>query len=135
MRSTSPLMTVIVTAFMLLEANSALARTQTVYNVIDKPIHTLSGDRLGLSMVEEILRNAATTKRWVVSRKGDGHLQAEIHVRKHFAAIDITFDETTYSIKYRDSKVLRYDGEEIHRNYNKWTKLIEKLADTSFEAR
>jgi hypothetical protein len=116
-------------------ATSVQARTQPVYNVIDKPIHTGSGRTLSLQEVGEVLASAARYKRWTVAEVEEGLLQAQINVRKHFAAIDIRYTETTYSITYRDSKVLKYDGTKIHRNYNKWIKLIEQVADQNFASK
>ena len=138
MRTLSILTSVILAALATLpalDASAAFGRTQPVYNVVDKPIHTPSGKPLDLSQVEQVLRDAAMSKGWTVDREHDGHLQAEIHVRQHWALVDITFTESTYSISYRDSKVLKYDGEKIHRNYNKWVKTLERLADDRFSTR
>lgn len=107
----------------------ALARTQPIYNVIDKPISTLSGQPLTLAEVESILVDAISTKGWSIAKVEDGLLKAQINVRKHFAAIDVTYNADRYSITYRDSEVLLYDGTKIHRNYNKWIKLIERLVE------
>ena len=111
------------------------ARTQPVYNVVDKAIHTGSGRTLTLEEVGNVLAGAARYKRWSVAKVEEGYLRAEIHVRKHFAAIDIRYTPETYSISYRDSEVLRYDGSNIHRNYNKWIKLVEQEADLSFASK
>ena len=47
-------------------------------------------------------------------------------VRQHFASVDIHYDSNSYSIRYKDSKVLMYDGTNIHRNYNKWVQLLDQ---------
>jgi hypothetical protein len=101
-------------------------RVQPVYNVVDAAIATGSGNEPTLAQVEQAISAAATYKRWTVHRIDDGHLAASIHVRKHFAKVDITFTTEVFSIKYLDSKVLRYDGTNIHRNYNKWIILMER---------
>jgi hypothetical protein len=122
-------------ALLLTAAADAMARTQPVYNVVNKEIRTGSGRTLALEEVGDVLAGAARYKGWAVAKVEEGYLRAEIHVRKHFAAIDIRYTPATYSITYRDSEVLRYDGEKIHRNYNKWIKLIEKEADLSFASK
>ncbi len=61
-----------------------------------------------------------------ITKIEDGHLQAELTVRHHFAKVDITYSSEAYSIKYNDSVLLLYDGEEIHRNYNNW---VQQLSD------
>ncbi len=116
----------------LLAGPTASARTQPVYDIIDKSIPLGSGRELSMDEVGEILGDAARTKGWSVAKVSDGYLRAEIHVRKHFAAIDIRYTPITYSMTYRDSLVLKYDGTKIHRNYNKWIKLIERTADQRF---
>lgn len=121
-----PLITLI---SLLLLAPTANARTQPVYNIIDKPVHSGSGNMLTLEQVGDALAAAARYKRWTVEEVEPGYMTAQIFVRQHFAAIDIRYTKSTYSITYRDSEVLKYDGEKIHRNYNKWVKLIEKEAD------
>ena len=110
---------------LLASTSSASGRTQAVYDIINKPIVTGSGSTLSLGQVETLLRRAAEAKGWTVNRIEDGHIVAKIRVRKHYAAIDIRFGMTRYSITYSDSKLLKYDGTEIHRNYNKWIKLID----------
>jgi len=117
---------------LLAYGEKAQARTQPVYNIADKPVQTATGRSLTLEEVGNILASAARYKRWDVVKVEEGYLQAEIHVRKHFAAIDIRYGPESYSITYRDSQALKYDGAKIHRNYNKWIKLIEQVADERF---
>jgi hypothetical protein len=113
-------------------ANPAFGRTQPVYDIVDKPIVTGSGNMLSMDQVEGILRGSAETKGWTVQKIEEGHLLAQIDVRQHYAAVDMNFDTTMYSIIYNDSEVLKYDGIKIHRNYNKWITLIERIADERF---
>ena len=126
------LMLCLLGAPLLLIGVAAEARTQPVYNIIDKPIVSGSGKPLTLEQVANALAAAARYKNWSVAEAEEGYLRAQIHVRQHFAAIDIRYTNDTYSITYRDSEVLKYDGTKIHRNYNKWIKLIEKAADQNF---
>ena len=51
---------------------------------------------------------------------------ASIVVRdRHQAWVDIPYSTKGYQIRYRDSAGLDYDGERIHRNYNKWVQLLD----------
>ncbi len=102
------------------------ARAHPIYNVVDAPVITGSGKVPSLAQVETAIRNGATYKRWTVRPVAAGHVEASIHVRRHFAKVNITFSPRAYSIKYADSRVLLYDGTHIHRNYNKWIKLLER---------
>ena len=47
-------------------------------------------------------------------------------MRKHTAVVDIRYTPERYSISYRDSEVLLYDGSMIHRNYNKWVQPLSE---------
>jgi hypothetical protein len=38
-----------------------------------------------------------------MTKKSDKHIVGKLALRKHLAVIDITFDENSYSIKYKDS--------------------------------
>lgn len=90
---------------LLAYGEKAQARTQPVYNIADKPIQTATGSSLTLEEVGNILASAARYK------------------------------PESYSMTYRDSEVLKYDGTKIHRNYNKWIKLIEQVADERFASK
>ena len=41
-------------------------------------------------------------------------------MRSHVAVVDVTYTTKAYSIRYKDSTNLGYDGEGIHPNYNGW---------------
>lgn len=59
-----------------------------------------------------------------------GRIGVRFSVRSHLAFVDITFDEATYSITYKDSHNLDYKKskgrEKIHRNYNKWVHTLNR---------
>ena len=84
------------------------ARAKPVYNIVDKPITTGSGQILELSQVGGVLAGAARAKGWAVIDVEPGYLKASIQVRQHFAAIDIRYTRETYSIYYRD--IFRQNG-------------------------
>ena len=42
------------------------------------------------------------------------------------AVVDIKYTNKAYSIDYVSSQDLLYDGNQIHRNYNKWVKILEQ---------
>jgi hypothetical protein len=44
------------------------------------------------------------------------------NLRRHQAVVEILFDTESYSITYLDSTNLKYDGAEIHQNYNSWVR-------------
>lgn len=105
---------------------SHAGRKQPVYNIHDAHILTSSGGAPTLDQVQQAFQLAANEKGWQVRVVEPGHLVASINVRRHFAQIDVKFSPQQYSILYKDSQVLKYDGQEIHRNYNKWIKLLDE---------
>ena len=118
-----------VTFLVVLSSTPAYAlfgRTKPIYNIVDAPITTGSGKTPTSEQIEQAFTNAAHIKGWSVEPGDAGALIASIHVRQHYAEIAMTHTDKTYSITYRDSKVLMYDGKEIHRNYNKWVQLLDE---------
>lgn len=41
------------------------------------------------------------------------------------ATMEIKYNTKNYSIEYKDSQGLKYDGTNIHRNYNKWVQSLD----------
>ncbi len=99
-------------------------RVVPVHNVPETQVYIpAEGDA---SAVREAIVAGARAKGWRVSEEAPGHIVASIAVRNHTAAADIFYDATSYSIQYKDSSNLKYDGEHIHRNYNKWIILLDQ---------
>jgi len=42
------------------------------------------------------------------------------------AQVDIKYSTIAYSITYKDSSNLKYDGTKIHSNYNGWIQNLDK---------
>ena len=57
-------------------------------------------------------------------------MEGTLNLRSHTAIVDITYDTRTYSIKYKDSTNLGYDGRNIHSNYNGWIENLDKGIQT-----
>jgi len=101
-------------------------RGNPVLNIDDAPIE-VSGSGEGKSIKKAIIRAGASLG-WAVKDVGPGHLTATLFLRKHMAKVDIFYSATKYSIKYKDSQHLNYDGTNIHKNYNSWvTNLNNKI--------
>lgn len=108
---------------------AACVRTQPVYNVTEIPVVTASPGTPSLDQVKGAIITACREKEWLVNPVEDGFIVATAHVRSHTAVVDIRYSPTSYSITYKDSDALLYDGEKIHRNYNKWIKLLSERID------
>ena len=105
----------IVSAVFILAATVAHARTEIV-DLNDVPIPA----GLDLHAITNAISSGVTDRRWTPKVVGPGHVEAHLHIRSHIAIVDITFDESAYSITYKDSQNLDYKNGRIHRNYTRW---------------
>lgn len=99
-------------------------RTAPVMNIEESPI-TISGKYSSKDVRKAIIR-AGTSLGWRVKDVKPGHLEATLLIRKHMAKVDIFYDKKKYSIKYKDSSNLNYDGTNIHSNYNGWIQNLDR---------
>lgn len=74
--------------------------------------------------VKKAIIRAGQSLGWNIQDKAPGRLVGKLYLRSHIAIIDIRYDKAKYSINYKDSTNLDYDGVNIHSNYNGW---IERL--------
>ena len=107
-------------------AASGCARTKPIYNVEDHQISVAATGEEGLEVIKEAIMTGGRQKGWKMTEVEPGHIVGELVVRQHFASVDIFYDSDSYSIKYKDSRVLMYDGTKIHRNYNKWVTMLDQ---------
>lgn len=90
--------------------------------------------------VGKAITESALNREWIVESNKDGVMNLKINVRTHMAAIKITYNNNFYSINYVDSYNLKYNGNVIHRNYNKWITILnrdiqQKLSALAFDAK
>ena len=50
------------------------------------------------------------------------------------AKVDINYNTKTYSITYKDSSDLDYDGTKIHKNYNGWIQNLDNAIKVQLSA-
>ncbi len=96
-----------------------------VYNVEDASV-VANKDGVTMDDVRKAIIRAGTTLGWNMNDKGSGLVEGTIHLRSHMAQVDIPYDAQTYSIKYKNSDNLKYDGEKIHSNYNGWIQNLDR---------
>ncbi|MCU7853073.1 MAG: hypothetical protein KZQ80_12775 [Candidatus Thiodiazotropha sp. (ex Monitilora ramsayi)] len=104
-------------------------RTAPVYNVTDAPVNASS--KISATDVKKAIMSAGAGLGWQMKEVKPGHIVGSLFLRKHSAVVDIPFTTSGYSIQYKDSTELGYDGSNIHGNYNGW---IQNL-DRSIQAR
>jgi hypothetical protein len=102
----------------------ASCRTPTpVYNVTSAPVvanRTVSSDEVGKAIIR-----AGARYQWQMIQKGPGTIEGVQVAREHRAVVDIKYNAKSYSITYKDSEKLQYDGTNIHSNYNNWIQRLE----------
>ncbi len=94
------------------------------------PIHNVPASSVppGLTQdeVHDAIWRAAAGRGWIVEEDSPGKVVARIDLRDHTAAVDIDYTEQRYSITYRESQNLDYDGTRIHKNYNGWITNLDR---------
>lgn len=106
------------TAFLLLVS---CARVQPVLNIQNQQVYHLTTND-----VKRGIELGAADKRWQTKEVKPGLIFAWINVRSHYAAVNINYSANSYSITYVASRNLMAQNGKIHRNYNKWIKLLDK---------
>jgi hypothetical protein len=99
-------------------------RTSPLLNIDDAPI-AVSGNYT-MDDVKNAIVHAGVSLGWQMRPKEPGRIEGILYLRTHMAKIDIMYDKTKYSIHYKDSKNLNYDGTNIHTNYNGWIQRLDQ---------
>jgi hypothetical protein len=97
--------------------------TNPVYNVTDAPV-TTSTPGYKVRDVRSAILQAGASLGWQMKDARPGLIIGTLNVRDHMAQVEISYDRRSYSIVYRDSYNLDYDGVNIHKNYNGWVQRL-----------
>lgn len=98
------------------------------------PVYQVSGVRLtpysepplSVAEVREVVLRGLAQKRWNVQREEPSAIVASVTAGGHEATVRIDYNSAGYSISYVDSSSgLKYDGQNIHRRYNHWVRLLD----------
>lgn len=100
------------------------SRSVPLHNLDNQTI--ISQSPLSLETVETSIVKGGRTLGWQIKVVGPGHIVATLNIRRHQAVVDIPFDTEKYSIEYKDSTNLDYDGTRIHPNYYRWVNNLNK---------
>ncbi len=119
----------IVAAFALASCRSG----SPVYNVESAAMAT--SPTATLEDVTKSIKRAGVGLGWQMADVGPGQIEAKLFLRTHVAIVDIVFDTKAFSVRYKDSTNLKYDGTNIHKNYNSWVQRLEHaiLAQSSLD--
>ncbi len=100
-----------------------------MFGCTSKPVMTLEDVQVpsitattksSTEVVQQAIIAASLKRGWTPKLVEPGLIEANLSVRSHSATITIPFSADAYSIHYKDSENLQYNGKTIHRNYNNW---------------
>ncbi len=101
-----------------------------IYNVTNQPIAPFAGKPRTLDEVKAEIVAAGEARGWTMKEIAPGHLEGTLRIRVHIAVVNIKYSTTDYSITYKDSSQLNYDGTQIHMEYNNWVKDLQGGIDS-----
>jgi hypothetical protein len=101
-------------------------KTAPIYNVDNAPVSTASDGQPTMKQVEQAIVRAGTSLGWRMEPVREGLIEATLINRGHMAKVEIDYTTSSYSINYKDSKGLDYNGDEIHKGYNKWIQNLDQ---------
>lgn len=96
-----------------------------IYNVTDASV-AASKPNPSLDEVGKAIQRAGAALGWQMKEMKPGHMLGTLNLRKHVAVVDVNYSVKSYSIRYKDSTELNYDGSNIHANYNGWIQNLDK---------
>lgn len=105
-------------------------RTAPVYNVDNATVVASTKGDPNSEQVRKAIIRAGSTLGWRIADEGKDHLVGTLVLRDHVAKVDINYSPKSYSITYKDSENLKYDGTTIHSNYNGWIQNLQRNIDT-----
>lgn len=101
------------------------SRTHSVYNVENHALPSTLSKMDNQEITKKII-SAAANKGWNCHEAGSHKLLCNLKVRVHEANIAIKYNNQDFSIYLVGAKNLKNEHGKIHRNYNKWIRLLEK---------
>ena len=102
----------------------AACRNAPVYTVEQAPLNAPKS--ASLSQIGKAIKVAGAQLGWQMQDISPGKMVGKLYNRSHVAEVDIVYDKRNYSIRYKDSVNLKYDGTTIHKNYNSWVHNLQK---------
>ena len=106
-----------------------------IMNVQNAPVN-ISKSNATLEDVSKAIIRAGVGLGWQMTPQKPGVMQGRLALREHVAVVDIKYNNKSYSIDYKDSTNLNYDGaqQKIHRNYNGWVQNLDKAIQAQLSA-
>jgi hypothetical protein len=103
-------------------------RTAGVRNISDAPVE--ANKPVTQEDVQKAIMRAGNALTWQMKVVKPGLIVGTLTLRGNMAMVDIKYDTKQYSITYKDSSGLNYDGSTIHKNYNGWIENLDRAIRT-----
>ena len=107
-------------------------RSASVLDVVTAPVTTTNP--VSMSNMESAIIGGGIGLGWRMVPQGPGQIEGVLSLRDHRAVVTVIYDTKSYSIKYKDSSNLKYDGKSIHKNYNGWVENLDKAIRSNLAA-
>ena len=102
----------------------AACRVAPVQNIESAPLS--APEFATMEDVADAVIRAGLVQGWEMREIRPGLLEARLLVGGRYQArVDIFFDTEAFSIVYKDSVNLRYNGSTIHQRYNQWVSFLK----------
>jgi len=101
-----------------------------IYSVDNAEYVSVNG-KVTLEQAKKAIIDADSKRRWQFEEIEPGYLVATLRKRK--VVVDIRYSTKAFSITYKDSEDLNYDGFTIHPKYNKWIQNLQHDINTQFD--
>ncbi|MGB1263375.1 MAG: hypothetical protein ACPG52_10725 [Cognaticolwellia sp.] len=102
--------------------------TIPVPQYVDQPVAQHNASTSTVKDVERSIVRAAASLGWKTKVRSEGEILATLDIRKHQLVILIKHDDKNLTVNYQSSINLKYDGQNIHRQYANWvTRLLRAI--------
>lgn len=112
---------------------AAGCRMAPIMNIVDSPVQTYTNKSVSVADVEKAIVRAGSALGWRMRPVKPGLIEGTLSLREHVAVVEIPYTAKSYSIQYKDSTNLKYDGSQIHPNYNGWVQNLDKGIRTQLQ--
>ncbi|MDB5857871.1 MAG: hypothetical protein JWQ76_1560 [Ramlibacter sp.] len=112
-------------ALSMFALNAQARNLAPIGNFENLPAMSGSGQPATVQQIKEALTSAGAPRGWQVTQVTPSQLVATVNVRnQHTVSVDISLAPGLYSIKYKNSVNMNYDGVQINPHYNKWVQIL-----------
>jgi len=122
----------ILLALLVIFFNTACG-TVPIYAVYNAQYVSVNGN-VTLEQAKNAIVNAGASSRWLVEEIKPGYLIAKRFNGSQNVEVDIKYTTKVFSISYKDSHGLDYDGLTIDVNYNRWVQNLHHSINKEFDS-